>query len=217
MPLAAILEARERRWRIKRELAQRFRACVLSLCLNIPGPDKNPPVAEQAFAQLQAALRAAHARELRRVPRAHPKGWFVARQTRAPRVRRQRYTRAAGEKAYRACCSTVMYETAGTGADGPFRLMVSPLSGFTLKRMAVRLEREHPLGRLADIDILTPAGEPVSRADLGLAPRACYLCGEPASLCRRRQQHPQQQLVNFTVALLETAMADTGEKHVRMS
>jgi len=178
MPLAAILEAREQRWRTKRKLARRFRACVLSLCLNIPGPDKNPPGVGQAFALLRAALREAHARELRRV--------------------------------LPACCAAVMYETAGTGADGPFQLMVSPLPGFTLKRMAVRLEHEHPLGRLADIDILTQAGKPVSRADLGLAPRACFLCGEPAALCRRRKQHPQDLLMNFTVALLETAKAAQG-------
>ena len=177
MPLAAILEAREQRWRTKRELAQRFRACVLSLCLNIPGPDKNLPGIERAFALLRAALRAAHARELRRGGSGH---------------------------------AAVMHEATGTGADGPFHLIVSPLPDFTLKRMAVRLEREHPLGRLADIDILTQAGKPVSRADLGLAPRTCFLCGEPAALCRQEKRHPQHLLVNFTVALLETAMPVSG-------
>jgi holo-ACP synthase len=217
MPLAAILEAREQRWQTKRELAQRFRACILSLCLNIPGPDKNPPGVERAFALLQAALREAHARELRCAPHARPNRRFDARQTRARRTRRPQHTRSLWKKTPRACCSTVIYETVGTGADGPFLLMVSPLPGVTLKRMAVRLEREHPLGRLADIDILTPAGEPLSRADLGLAPRACFLCGEPAALCRRRRQHPQQLLVDFTLALLETAKADTGRTHVRMS
>lgn len=175
MPLAAILEAREQRWRTKRELAQRFHACVLSLCLNIPGPDKNLPGVERTFALLREALRTAHARELQRFGKV-----------------------------------PVLHEAAGTGADGQFLLMVSPLPDFTLKHMAVRLEHEHPLGRLADIDILTQAGKPVSRADLGLAPRACFLCGEPAALCRQEKRHPQHLLVNFTVALLATAMPVSG-------
>ena len=191
MSLAAILEAREQRWRIKCELARRFRACVLSLCLNIPGPDKNPPDAERALTLLQEALREAHTRELH----LHRK-----------RTRRLRLS----PKALLPPLATVpraanLHTARGTGADGPYRLMVSPLPGFTLKRMAVRLEREHPLGRLADIDILTQTGETVSRADLGLPPRACFLCGEAAALCRRKKQHPQAMLMDFVMALLEKA------------
>ena len=169
MSLSAILEARERRWQTKLELARRFHACVLSLCLNIPGPDKNLPGVEQALALLWAALRKAHARELQL---------------------------AHGERA-------ILHEMHGTGADGPYRLMLSPLPGVTLKRMAVKLEHEHPLGRLADIDILTQAGEPVSRMDLGLPPRSCFLCDEPAALCRQGKKHSQELLMRFVASLLE--------------
>ena len=177
--LQAILEAREQRWRTKQDLARRFRACVLSLCLNIPGPDKSPPGVERAFALLQAALREAHALEFQR-----------------------HAARATSEKTPRARCAAIIYETNGTGADGTHWLMASPLPGSTLKRMAVRLEYRHPLGRLADIDILTQTGESLSRADLGLPPRRCFLCDAPAMLCRRRKQHPQEMLINFTTALL---------------
>ena len=176
--MSSILEARERRWRTKHALARRFRACVLSLCLNIPGPDKNPPGAERAFVFLQAALRAAHARALRR--------WHGKR--------------AARSKAH-------LYEVRGKGADGPFWLLLSPLPDFTLKRMAVSLERTHPLGRLADIDVLTQAGVPVSRADLGLPPRACFLCGEPAALCRLSKRHSWERLMVFVTETLSTARA----------
>ena len=174
MSLPAILEARERRWRTKQSLARRFRACVLSLRLNIPGTDKNPPGAERAFVLLQAALRVAHARALR-----------LRQGRRAPRRK------------------AILHEVRGAGADGQYWLLPSRLPGILLKRMAVRLERAHPLGRLADIDVLTQTGVPVSRADLGLPPRACFLCGEPAALCRLSRRHSPEALITFVAALLE--------------
>ena len=46
-----------------------------------------------------------------------------------------------------------------------------------LKRLAVAIEDADPLGRLLDIDVLDPAGAPVSRQALGLPERTCLLCG----------------------------------------
>ena len=176
MSLTAILDARERRWLEKQQLARHFHASVLSLCLNIPGPDKNPPGVEEAFARVQTTLREAHASEVQRM-----------------------------KKVRHGCCAAILHEVTGAGADGPTWLMVSSLSGLALKRMAVRLEGEHPLGRLADIDILTKRGEAVSRADIGLPPRSCFLCGEPAVLCRRGKRHSQAMLMEFVASLLENA------------
>jgi holo-ACP synthase CitX len=69
--------------------------------------------------------------------------------------------------------------------------------------MAVRIENKHPLGRLADIDVLSNTGEPVARADLGLPPRACFLCGEPAVLCRPINRHSREALMEFVGAMLQ--------------
>ena len=44
------------------------------------------------------------------------------------------------------------------------------------KRMACRIEEEHPLGRLFDIDVIDPTGTPVSRQSIGAEPRRCLLC-----------------------------------------
>jgi len=191
-----ILEAREQRWQAKQELARRFCACVISLCLNIPGPDKNPPGAEQACALLQAALRKAHAREVRRL---------LAARTRLPSA-----PRAARKIWRRGVCAAITHETGGTSADGPYRLMLSPLPGRTLKRMAVRFENAHPLGRLADVDILSATGKAVSRAALGLPPRACFLCGEPAALCRREKRHSQAMLTAFIGTMLRSVPPQGG-------
>ena len=208
----AILEARELRWRTKQALARRFRACVLSLCLNIPGPDKNPPGAEQAFARLQAALRKAHAWELWHLRPVRARSIPFSR--RGPAVAKHRGVTLAGlsqnpgavlKKLRNGCYAAVLHEAGGKSADGPCLLMVSPLPALRLKRMAVRLENEHPLGRLADIDVLTGAGTPVSRADLALPPRGCFLCGEAAALCRRRKRHSQRMLMGFVSSFLEKA------------
>jgi holo-ACP synthase len=210
MSVSAVLEAREQRWQAKQALARRWRACVLSLCLNIPGPDKNPPGVEQAFALLQTALREAHARELRRLHRNQTRrpallqgGRASVKHKQAPLARLPKKPCLVLKKSRSGSCAAILHEVQGKGADGPHWLMASPLPGLVLKRMAVRLEREHPLGRLADIDILTATGEPVSRADLTLPPRSCFLCEQAATLCRQKKTHSQERLMRFIALLLE--------------
>ena len=84
-----------------------------------------------------------------------------------------------------------------TGYEGFF---VLPLSAHASKRQAVTLEDSHPLGRLFDLDVCGlsgPAGQllPLSREDLGLPPRRCLLCGEPARYCMRAHTHTQEDLI----------------------
>lgn len=63
-----------------------------------------------------------------------------------------------------------------------------------LKRLAVAIEDADPLGRLLDIDVLDPAGAPVSRQALGLPERTCLLCGGPAHACARSRAHGVEAL-----------------------
>ena len=78
--------------------------------------------------------------------------------------------------------------------------IVLPLSAHAAKRQAVTLEDRHPLGRLFDLDVCSQAGPdgllvPLSREDLGLPPRRCLLCGEPARYCMRAHTHTQEELM----------------------
>ena len=91
------------------------------------------------------------------------------------------------------------------GADGPYALWALGVEPETWKRAALELEERHPLGRLADFDVLSAGGTPLSRADLGLPPRRCFLCGEEAALCRRRFSHSLAETLNFARELLATA------------
>jgi len=70
----------------------------------------------------------------------------------------------------------------------------------------VHLEAEHPLGRLADADILAADGSVLSRADMGLPPRTCLVCSEPAVLCRRLGRHAPGEVSARACALLEQAL-----------
>ena len=69
-----------------------------------------------------------------------------------------------------------------------------PLPALEVKSICCQVEESHPLGRLMDMDVIGPQG-PVSRADVGLEPRKCLLCGQPARYCMRARTHTTAQLL----------------------
>lgn len=58
-----------------------------------------------------------------------------------------------------------------------------------VKRMTVRAEETHPLGRLFDIDVYDAKGVGISRELLGAPVRKCLLCGQDAKICGRSRSH----------------------------
>lgn len=75
-----------------------------------------------------------------------------------------------------------------------------------LKTLCVQIEDGEPVGRLFDLDVLTPEGYKLQRADLGLPGRRCLLCGEPAHDCGRSRRHSLSELQARTQALLSDAL-----------
>ncbi|MCS7232756.1 MAG: citrate lyase holo-[acyl-carrier protein] synthase [Synergistetes bacterium] len=63
------------------------------------------------------------------------------------------------------------------------------------KLKAVKIEEEHPLGRLFDIDIIDYPFRILSRRDLGFKVRACILCGREASECIIERRHSLSELL----------------------
>lgn len=63
-----------------------------------------------------------------------------------------------------------------------------------LKTALIELEEQHPLGRLWDMDVISPQDGPVSRHTCGLPPRRCLICSEHAHACSRSRAHPLEQL-----------------------
>ena len=90
------------------------------------------------------------------------------------------------------------------------------------KRKACQIEDTHPLGRLMDIDVIEMADQvghdepvmpgltghlrPMSREELGLAPRKCLLCDQPARYCMRARTHTVSELLERIGQLLEEYM-----------
>lgn len=78
-----------------------------------------------------------------------------------------------------------------------------------VKHATIELEQHHPLGRLWDIDVLTPTGEILSRRHFSLPARRCLVCQQDAAICARQQLHPLAELHQRMEALLDDAENST--------
>ncbi|PWC84757.1 ACP synthase [Azospirillum sp. TSH100] len=81
---------------------------------------------------------------------------------------------------------------AATGAEA---LHAVAADARALKQAVAALEDAHPLGRLWDIDVIDPQDGILSRGSLGVAPRRCLVCGEPAHACARSRRHPLDEVL----------------------
>ena len=92
------------------------------------------------------------------------------------------------------------------GSTGPECLMLVGMDARELKRRMVAIEQTHPLGRLADLDVLerTDAGlRSVSRTELGFAARTCLLCGGEAKACARSRAHTVAAMQRKIATIIE--------------
>lgn len=78
-----------------------------------------------------------------------------------------------------------------TGYEAYFITSLAPCE---TKRIACLIEEQHPLGRLFDIDVISTSGIPVSRIEIGVAPRKCILCDKEARICMREKNHTYEEL-----------------------
>lgn len=72
--------------------------------------------------------------------------------------------------------------------------LITPMPLLEAKRIAVKIEDTHPLGRLFDIDIINADGVPVSRDAIGEKPRRCLICDHEARYCMRMRWHTQEEI-----------------------
>lgn len=72
-----------------------------------------------------------------------------------------------------------------------------------VKRRVVEIEENHPLGRLFDLDVIAPNGVPLSRQEVGFAPRRCLLCNNEARFCMRNHTHTYSEILQYIKKLTD--------------
>ena len=88
-----------------------------------------------------------------------------------------------------------------SGAESHF---VVNLSVGALKKYALALEEEHPIGRLLDVDVMGEDGMPIGRRGMGLPQRRCLCCDRPAKLCACERRHSLREILAQAEKLLDT-------------
>lgn len=82
-------------------------------------------------------------------------------------------------------------------AEGPVTVIAADETAYDAKKKTVNIEENHILGRCLDIDVYDSDGKSVSRTELGLMPRKCYICDDAAQNCVRSQKHNKEEIIRF--------------------
>lgn len=91
------------------------------------------------------------------------------------------------------------------GCDGPACFFSAEGDAAMVKRLSVQAEEQLPGGRMLDVDVMTAHGEPIGRSELGLPPRCCFVCTQPAAVCVSRSLHPPEEILQRAAQLLEAS------------
>lgn len=177
--LDSVLRSREARWNELRKLAgdAGVRA-IITVSLNIPGPEKNGKPALYWMAVSEGM------REL--IDAAKKKGWNS-----------ETIIRNAGPAGTWAAVALV------PGIDA------APIA--ELKRAAEDIERDHPLGRALDLDVIDSSNDctPLERTKK----RSCVICGGnvPAFVCIREGKHEWKEVLEK----MDSLIVDYFDKKMR--
>lgn len=90
--------------------------------------------------------------------------------------------------------ANVVYEEVRWLKTGSEAFLVVSEPALDVKKKAVTVEEQSPIGRLLDIDVIGKEG-PVSRTEVGGKPRKCLICDEDAKVCARSQKHSIEELL----------------------
>jgi holo-ACP synthase len=85
---------------------------------------------------------------------------------------------------------------------GPYRMLASTIDPFRVKRCCLAVETAEPAARLLDLDVYDSTGTRIGRADLGVPPRSCLLCEQPAGDCIRLRRHSMASVLDHVDTLL---------------
>jgi holo-ACP synthase CitX len=99
------------------------------------------------------------------------------------------------------------FDSSIRGHDGPAAFITTKTDAEIIKRLCIEAEETIPFGRILDIDVMDYEGKPISRNDLGLAPRKCFICDNPAALCVSRKLHSSEEIYTYVERIKEQITA----------
>jgi holo-ACP synthase len=83
-------------------------------------------------------------------------------------------------------------------AEGPSVTMLLKDAPRNIKDITIQVEEKHLLGRCVDIDIYDyKNGRAISRSDLGIPLRRCFICDDLAQNCVRSKRHNESEVIKF--------------------
>ncbi len=105
---------------------------------------------------------------------------------------------------------TILHKETVCGHTGCEAYFVADAPAEVLKRLCVEIEEADALGRLFDLDVLTPQGQKIQRS----APRKCLLCQQSAQVCGRSRAHSVESLQAATHRILEEALGTEKRQRI---
>lgn len=96
------------------------------------------------------------------------------------------------------------------GEDGPEGFFRARGKARRVKEGTIAFEETHPLGPLADVDVMDSGGLVTGRRELNFPPRKCLLCGRPAAECVVERTHSFEELKKRIEEILEVWQSTGG-------
>lgn len=93
-------------------------------------------------------------------------------------------------------------------------LYVIALDAISVKQICVDIEDNSPLGRLFDMDVLTPDGHKLCRNDIDKPERSCMICGISGKGCASRRIHSVTDLQSATQQIIDSHFAKSDAEQI---
>jgi holo-ACP synthase / triphosphoribosyl-dephospho-CoA synthase len=104
-------------------------------------------------------------------------------------------------------------------ADGPYTILsLSEKDFLSVKKQVILIEENHPLGRFIDLDVYSKNEQAsLTRENLNLPPRKCFLCDEYAIICARNHTHDVGDLVIYLKETTANYLCASIQNHVDLA
>lgn len=101
-------------------------------------------------------------------------------------------------------CRIVKKEVFNQKSGDEAMYIVAGASSTELKRAMIKLERQHFLGALMNLDVMNTEGKTISRKEYELEPRKCLICNGAASYCATVHKHSSTELESKINAMVKS-------------